>query len=199
MLSPEEEERVRGFAQDKRRNEFILGRAAARLLLSERLGLQPVRVPLHVAESGAVLVTNIPINISIAHSGDHAVAAAANRPVGVDIESITPRHSGLHRYLLHPEEHELLKSLPLNPDRAQILFWALKEATLKAMGTGLRFSPKKLRLQIDMDSETATVAVEGGNRWLACFEEWDGYYVAVAYAVGGEGRDPSFRADPNGA
>lgn len=181
MLSPEEEERVRGFAQDKRRREFILGRAAARLLLSERLGVHPVSVPLHVAESGAVLVTNASINVSIAHSGDHAVAAAASRQVGVDIETITPRHSGLHRYMLHPDEHDLLHSLPLDLDRARILFWTLKEATLKAMGTGLRFSPKKLLLDIELETETAVVHVEDGRYWHARFEEWDGYYVAVAF------------------
>lgn len=182
MLSDEEEERVRGFTQEKRIREFILGRAAARLLLSERLGIHPGVVPLEVAESGAVTVAESPVSVSIAHSGDHAVAAAASRGVGVDIESIAPRHASLHRYLLHPDEHDLLDSVPLDPDRAQILVWTLKEATLKAMGTGLRFSPKKLRLHVDFAAERAVVEVEGGGRWSACFEQWDNYYVALAFS-----------------
>ena len=180
FLSAGELERVDGFTGTKRRQEFILGRAAARLLLSERLSLRPGDVPLEVAESGAIDVLGAELHVSIAHSGDHAVAAASSRMIGVDIESIAPRHSELHRFLLHPDEYGLLENIPLDRDRSQILCWTIKEATLKAMRTGLRFSPKKLRLEIDVDGETAVAHVEGGGHWAVFFEEWDEYYVAVA-------------------
>lgn len=180
LLSEAEEERLRGFTQQKRRQEFVLGRAAARILLSERLDTPPGEVLLEVAESGAVDVVGSHLHISIAHSGDHAVAAAAPRYVGVDIEAIAPRHSELHRFMLHPEEYDLLEQLPLDPERAHILLWTLKEAVLKAMRVGLRYSPRKLRLSIDMERASADVNTENGQTWYAYFEEWDGYFVAVA-------------------
>lgn len=180
LLSDEEAERAHGFSGRKRRQEFILGRAAARLLLSERLDIEPTAVALEVAESGAIDVLGADLHISIGHSGDHAVAAAGSRMIGVDIESIAPRHAELHRFMLHPDEYDLLDKIPLDDDRTQILCWTLKEATLKAMRTGLRFSPKKLRLEIDMERETAIVHVNEGGRWALFFEEWDDYYVAVA-------------------
>lgn len=180
LLSDEEAERLRSFHLPKRRREFILGRAAARLLLAEELDIEPGDIPLSVADSGAIDVVGADIHVSIAHSGDHAVAAAANRLVGVDIESIAPRHADLRRYLLHPDELELVHGLPLDEERTNILCWTLKEATLKAMRTGLRVSPRKLRLEIDLHNERAEVLGADGRRWPAYFEQWDGYYVAVA-------------------
>ncbi len=180
LLSAAEEERLQGFTQQKRRQEFILGRAAARMLLSERLETVPEEVLLEVAESGAVDVVGTDLHVSIAHSGDHAVAAAAPRYVGVDIEAILPRHAELHRYMLHPDEYDLVEALPLDTERAHILCWTLKESVLKAMRVGLRYSPRKLRLFIDMERTAALVEVENGQRWEAYFEQWDDFYVAVA-------------------
>lgn len=184
LLSTEEVERVYRFTRGKRRDEFILGRAAARMLLSERMGLDPREVMLEIAEGGAIDVVGSDLHVSIAHSGDHAVAAAAPRYVGVDIETIAPRHVDLHRYLLHPDEYDLLESLPLDYERAQILCWTLKEAVLKGMRVGLRYSPRKLQLNIDMASEAAVVNTDNGRSWTAFFEEWDAYYVAVAVEPG---------------
>lgn len=180
LLSMEEVERVHRFTRGKRRDEFILGRAVARMLLSERMEVDPRDVLLKVAEGGAVDVVGSDLHVSIAHSGDHAVAAAAPRYIGVDIETIAPRHVDLHRYMLHPDEHDLLESLPLDHERAQILCWTLKEAVLKGMRVGLRYSPRKLQLDIDMAGEAAVVNTENGRYWTAFFEEWDTYYVAVA-------------------
>lgn len=180
LLSAEEKVRADGFLRGKRRQEFILGRAVARMLLAERLDVNPRNVTLEVAESGAVDVVDSELHISIAHSGDHAVAAAAPRYVGVDIETIAPRHVDLHRYMLHPNEYYLIDTLPLDRERAQILCWTLKEAVLKGMREGLRYSPKKLQLKIDMERASAEANAENGRRWTVYFEEWDAYYVAVA-------------------
>lgn len=191
LLSTAEAERLQGFTRLKRRQEFVLGRAAARMLLAERLDIIPGDVLLDVAESGAVDVIGSDLHISIAHSGDHAVAAAAPRFVGVDIEAIVPRHAELHRYMLHPEEYNLLEALPLDTERSHILCWTLKEAVLKAMRVGLSYSPRKLRLNIDMERTAAVVDVENGQRWDVFFEQWDDYYVAVATEPNSEGTDLS--------
>lgn len=183
LLSPEEALRAARFPRAKRREEFVLGRAAARLLLSQRIGTEPEDVALAVAESGAIDVVGSHLHVSIAHSGDHAVAATAPRLLGIDIERIAARHADLARFMLHPEEHHLIDSIPLDPDRTHILCWTLKEAALKAMRTGLRTSPKKLRLEVDLAAESARVYVDGGDTWAVRFEEWEGYYVALAFGA----------------
>lgn len=182
LLSEEEAQRVASFADPKRRREFVLGRAAARLLLSERLAVAPSEVKLRVAESGVVEVASGGLYLSISHSGDWAVAVASSRRIGVDIERITPRLPELEQYMLHPEEPSLADALSLDKERANILCWTLKEATLKAMHRGLAYSPKKLRLDVGLEEGRATVRDADGRLWEAWFEERDSYYVAVSVA-----------------
>lgn len=182
LLSGEEIQRVETFADPKRRREFVLGRAAARLLLSELLAAAPSGVALRVAESGVVEVVERGLYLSISHSGDRAVAVASPRRIGVDIERIAPRFPELEQYMLHPDEPSLADVLPLDKERANMLCWTLKEATLKAMHRGLAYSPKKLRLDVDLEAGQATVRDADGRLWEACFEERDGYYAAVSVA-----------------
>ena len=182
LLSVEEVQRVEAFADPKRRREFVLGRAAARLLLSERLAVVPSEVVLRVAEHGVVEVAGGGLYLSISHSGDWAVAVASPRRIGVDIEQIAPRLPELEQYMLHPDEPSLADMFPIDRERANILCWTLKEATLKAMQRGLAYSPKKLLLDVDLEAGRATVRDADGRLWEAWFEERDGYYAAVSVA-----------------
>ncbi len=182
LLSAEERKRLQSFGLAKRRREFVLGRAAARTLLAERLGAAPTEVVLRVANDGCVEALGCDISLSITHAGPHAVAAIARRPVGVDLETIQPRHPGLPRFLLHPDEHHLLDTLPFEQTHALILCWTLKEATLKGLRTGFRLSPKKLRLEIEAGDGIAFVHPDGGAAWQARFIERAGHFLAIAYA-----------------
>ena len=182
LLSSEERQRLDAFSDPKRRREFVLGRAAARLLLAERLAVAPSEVPLRVTARGAVEVDADGWRLSIAHSGDWAVAGVSSRRIGVDIERIAPRVPELERYMLHPDDPPLADMAPLDKERANILCWTLKEATLKAMHRGLGYSPKKLRLAVDFGMGRATVQDAEGGHWEAWFEERHGYYTAVAIA-----------------
>ena len=184
LLPEEERARLEAFKSVKRRRTFVLGRTSARLLLADQMGLPPEAVPLRVAEDGAVEVAGTPYHLSIAHTDTHAVAAVAERAVGVDLERIRPRRPDLPRFLLHPDEHDLLDRL--DPDRtsALILCWTLKEATLKAMRTGFRCSPKEVRLDVGADARSIMADVRG-CRWRLGFERRGGCFLAVAYAETG--------------
>ena len=79
------------------------------------------------------------IHISLSHSGELAACAAAEEPVGVDVEQRKQR-SGSQRILrrLHEREREWLLGLP--EDRREQAFydlWVRKESFLKATGEGL--------------------------------------------------------------
>lgn len=181
-LSEEERARWQAFAIEKRRREFLLGRAVARQLVGERLELEPSKAPLKTAESGAVDVAGASLFVSIAHSGDQAVAAVADRAVGVDLERVRERRSGLHRFVLHPDEHRLFDDLPLERHRTLILAWTLKEAVLKALRTGLRMAAPKLRVDVDFGRRAATVQTNSQGTWPVRFDERGPYCLAVAFA-----------------
>lgn len=179
-LSEEERACVQSFGSDKRRREFVAGRAAARRLLADCLDTVPERVPLRRAADEAVDVEAADWQVSIAHSGLHAIAGCARHRIGVDLEHIQPRDPAIARFLFAPEDRGLVDALPYDADAALVLCWTLKEAVLKARRTGFRTSPKELHLQVRPESETASVEVEGGERWTVPFSRLQGYWGAVA-------------------
>lgn len=180
LLSEQERARYQQFPVEKRRHEFLLGRVALRTLLADRLRTEPRHVPLRVTDAGALEVPGTSYHVSLAHSHERAVAVMAERPVGVDLERIAARDPQVADFLLHSSERSLLDTLPMEADRAFVLCWTLKEATLKALGTGMRRTPKKLRLDVDPDHHTAVVRAWNGTRWQVAYEEWDGFFLSVA-------------------
>jgi len=182
-LSAEEEACLDTFGAESRRREFVAGRAAARQLLSDPLSVPPAAVPLRRDADGGVSVEAASWHVSIAHSGPHALAAAAGHAVGVDLESIQPRDPAVADFLFDPADRDWPGRLPYDFDAALILCWVLKEATLKARRSGFRTSPKDLQLAVDPGAETATVRVEGGREWRLVYARLGAYWGAVASPV----------------
>lgn len=183
-LSDEEREQIGGFGSERRRRAFLMGRAVARRLLADLLEVPPAAVPLRRAEDGAVDVPGTDWHVSIAHSGDRALAAAARHRIGADLERIRPRDPAVARFLLHPDERDLPDALPYDRNCALLLLWVLKEAALKARRSGFRTSPKAVRLTVEPSAQTATAVVEGEERWTMSFAPWDDFWTAVAGPTG---------------
>jgi len=181
LLSDEERDRYDAFPVEKRKREFLLGRVALRTLLAERLGDDPSAIRLHVTDDGAVELPNAPYFVSIAHSGDQAVAAVSPDRVGVDLEHIRPVEDGVVDFVLGADEQNVLDTLPMTRDRAFILCWTLKEATLKALHTGFLRSPKTVHLIIDADNQQATATAGDGSEWTLVYEPAPDHFLSVAY------------------
>lgn len=195
LLTDDERALAASFGSPARRRAFVLGRAAARTLLAERLRVAPPEVPIVIEPSGAPCVAADGLYVSIAHAGEHAVAVVGPERLGVDLEVLAPRHPDLARRLLHPDEHAPYAALPLDDLRRPLLLWTIKEATLKALRTGFRRSPRTLRAAIDAPAGRADVAVEDPapgetDRWRVVFAEHAGCFVAVARGYGGD-REPT--------
>ena len=181
-LPHDEQVRYRAIRHPRTAEHFLLGRIALRTLLAERLGVAPLDVPLCVASDGGVDVDRSAVRVSIAHSGDRAVAIAADRIIGIDLEEIKPRSPQLVDYMLHPLEHGGYESMALDPVRKLILYWTLKESVLKALRSGFRRSPKTIRLVVSLESCGGMAYLDERAPLVCRFEETDGYYCAVAYA-----------------
>ncbi len=182
MLSTDERIRFEGIRHPRARSHFLAGRAALRSLLADRLALCPASVPLMASPDGGVDVPGTSLRASIAHAGNWAVAAVAPHIIGVDLERIQKRAPRLVDFMLHPSERDAYEALPLNAERRLILYWTLKEAVLKALRTGLRRSPKRVQLSVDVPSGSGRALLEDGLSLLLRFAAYDGYYLSVAYA-----------------
>ena len=181
LLSGEERKRMAAFGSEKRQRDFLIGRVAARRLLAERLSKSPEEIELVPDDDGALSVGDDDLCVSITHAGPHAVAAVGHRRLGVDLERVGPRLPGVQEFLCGPDEDTMLSSWSLPHQDACILCWTLKEATLKALRTGFRLSPKKVRLSVDLNAERGTAAVEDYGRWELRFRRRKKYYLSLAY------------------
>lgn len=181
LLSDAELNRLETFRSERRQNTFVLGRAAARLLLSERLDVEPREIELEVAEDGAVDVVGHELHLSISHTDDAALAAVSPSAVGIDIEPIRQRIADLYTYVLHPDEHQMLDGEE-DVNALTLRAWVVKESVLKATRTGLRRSPKELRLTYESEASGVARFIDGQEWRFLCVER-GGFVSAVAFPL----------------
>ncbi len=181
FLTDAEIARRSGMKSEGRQRSFTLGRVALRSLLARHLGVPPRDVVLIVEQSGRLACPNSGLYLSLAHSGDQAIAIAAPRNVGVDLEVIREKPEELLNYILADGERQHIQELPLDFTQSLFLCWTLKEAVLKANGTGLRRSPKKVELAIDLDAGSALATDPQGQSWTARFTIEQEYVLSLAF------------------
>lgn len=155
-------------------DRFLVAHGALRLILAALLDSDPLALEFVTDPNGKPTVAEAPLHFNLSHSGTlAAVAVAADRPVGVDIERHRPLADldALVRRTCSPRERCDLEALgpELRPG-AFLALWARKEAYAKWSGGGLRALPHDLAL-----------AEAGGCRSLA-LDDVPGYATAVAAA-----------------
>jgi len=119
----------------------LVSRWASREILASYLGIGASQVEWLVDPMGKPYVDQ-PISFNLSHSGSWAVLAVAREPglqLGVDIEdrSRGVEHHQLARRFFAPPEARTVDS-SADPVEAFFSIWTLKEAYVKALGSGLR-------------------------------------------------------------
>lgn len=148
-LTLDEQARAERFAQADDRLRFVTGRWLMRSYIGEYLGVPPREVPIAVDAHGKPHVAGAP-SFSISHSGGFVLFGMAVSPgctIGVDVQAHD--HTGdlerLERLVYQPQEIAWLGAA-LDRRHAFYRLWALKEAALKAAGTGLLLDPLTLNI-----------------------------------------------------
>ena len=139
-LTPGEREVYAAWASEKRKSEWLAGRLAAKRLLWEEFGISPL--DWQVGRDGAapaIIGLEVPnIALSLSHSGGSGAATVSNTctegTAGVDIQRVRPVHPGLRARVFTDNERRQIASQFGSEDSADgmLLFWALKEAAIKA-------------------------------------------------------------------
>jgi 4'-phosphopantetheinyl transferase len=145
LLSPDEKERAARYRIDEVRREYIVGRAALRILLANYLGDSPQAIPFAYEERGRPVLahTHCASGLCFNLSNARILALAAftqGRRIGIDLESNKRRVelNDVAARFFAPAERAALFDLPADRQR-QAFFncWTRKEAYLKARGMGL--------------------------------------------------------------
>jgi 4'-phosphopantetheinyl transferase len=190
MLNDEERDRSARFHLETDRRDFIAAHALLRSMLSCYVN-SPAHQWRFTCEADGkpridphIQCGELPFNLSHTQ-GLVAAAVAAHGTVGVDVEQIDPVKAkfALVEEYFAPAEVRMLRGVP-DADRTVCFFrlWTLKEAYIKAIGTGLntplksfafRFQP----IRIEFDSPTTGHAV---NWQFAILPTTDKHVLSVA-------------------
>ncbi len=158
LLGDEDRIRISKYKTEELRNRRIVARGTLVLLLSQYLD-SPARA-IHLTSSGlqkpllsAVHASDLRFNVS--HAEDFGVFAFARGiAIGVDVERVLslPDLDGVADNCLSEYEKNWFFALP-DAERIEAFYriWTIKEAYLKAKGTGLSVSPTTVEIESQGD------------------------------------------------
>jgi 4'-phosphopantetheinyl transferase len=137
-LSPDERARAARFRFERDRRRFVAGRGALREILGEALGRPPSSIAFAYGPQGKPRLAADEIQFNVSHSeGLGLIAVAGDRRVGVDIERVRAKGSGMDvaKRFFSRAEVATLRALPRGL-RTEAFFacWTRKEAYIKARG-----------------------------------------------------------------
>lgn len=159
-LDDAEQARAERFARSEDANHFLLGRWLARRALAASTGTSPACWGFEVGEHGKPLPrgpSGPAPAFNLSHGGGLVVCALCTTPacsVGIDVESAARSLPArrLERFLT---ERELMALGPASGDGYTRRFWrtwTLKEATLKAAGTGIAGTLSAAEVELDAEA-----------------------------------------------
>ena len=158
LLDAEETRRARRFVVEPPRRRFALCRAALRINLCERLDCRNEQLSFDYLEHGKPVAEvngqRAPIGFNLSHSGGHGlIAIAAHERLGVDLEERKPGRNfdGIGDRVYGPAERRLLAQAE-GPRKGAFFYqlWTLKEALIKALGTGFTLNPSTFEVPESM-------------------------------------------------
>jgi 4'-phosphopantetheinyl transferase len=143
LLSHDERERAATFRFPRDRSRYVSARGLLRVLLADRLGLDPARIEFAYGEHGKPRLAraDCDLRFNLSHSGSlMALAICEGREIGVDVEARRDDliALGIARRYLPPRVVAVIER-QAGPARADAFFraWARQEAYAKGRGTGL--------------------------------------------------------------
>ena len=154
LLDDEERRRRERFVVEGAARRFSLCRAALRINLAERLGCTNDELSFGYLEHGKPFAkvngTPSPVSFNVSHSGlNGLIGFAEHDGLGVDLEERAPDRNfdGIGNSVYGPAEQRALTAA--RGHRKRDLFyrlWSLKEALIKALGTGFSLNPSRFEI-----------------------------------------------------
>ncbi len=208
MLVPEERRQADRFRRPTTRNQHVIGRAMARRLLADSSDATP-QIRFTTGDFGKPHVATPPHAkrpFNVAHTEGLVLCGVADSTaelVGVDVESLGRRTSSelAERYFSRPEVDYLRRQREAVRQAVFLRIWTLKEAFIKAIGTGLHTPLADFAFhEIESDRpwiEFLRPELDDGRTWqFVCRQPRPGYIASTAVASKNIGLDVSVTWHP---
>ena len=154
LLDDAERARWKRSLSDEARHAFALCRAALRVNLAEHAGCDADDLSFGRLDHGKPFAIiggrRAGIGFNVSHSGGHGlIAIGGHDDLGVDVEERSPHRdfAGLAGRVYGPRERRRLARVS-GTARLHLFYrlWTMKEALLKAIGTGLSLGPSRFEI-----------------------------------------------------
>ncbi len=154
LLDDEEKARLRRFVVERAKRQFVLCRGALRIQLSQRLDCSNRPLSFDYLEHGKPVARvngrRDTIGFNVSHGGRHGLMAFSERgELGVDVEERLPRRDldGIGSKVNGPLERQTLAAAA-GAQKVHLFYrlWSLKEALIKALGTGFSLNPSRFEV-----------------------------------------------------
>ena len=191
LLSDDEKARQRSFVSPELRRRFGAARAGLRTLLGRHLDHDPRSLAFATNEFGKPrLAGDGQVHFNLSHCEERAVLAISDAELGIDLERERPlEHVDLAKRYFHRNEVAAITASRDEAEqrRAFFLVWTLKEAVVKALGTGLSTPLDSFEVAIGASKPGLAVAPQGApETWWLHAAMAGGYYCALAVPGVGE-------------
>jgi NAD(P)-dependent dehydrogenase (short-subunit alcohol dehydrogenase family)/phosphopantetheinyl transferase (holo-ACP synthase) len=191
MLTDAERAQIAARGNQKRQADRTLGRVAAKEAVTKLTGMDPAEFEITNLESGEPIVVSMDgrtmPQISISHREGEAIAVATpSGRAGIDLERVESRAASFSETWFLPSEQKFCGG----DARRESQVWAIKEAVLKVLGTGMRLDPREVEVlsiesgQVDVrlwGSARSRHAALGGGEIAVDIEDEQTMVVAVAW------------------
>lgn len=163
-LDPEEAQRAARFVFEEHRNDFLASRLLTRGVLAAYAGQPPEQLRFSRSPTGKPALAGAEFVFSLSHShGVCALLVSATGRVGVDIECQQTKRADISiaEHYFDPREYRwiLLGQDVSDRYRRFLIIWTLKEAVLKAEGSGLSLPLDSVAVQLEDDSSVRFLAM----------------------------------------
>lgn len=192
LLSPTEQTLIPSFSHAPQKFEFIISKALLRNRLSFYLQQTPSEISIITEEKGRPkLEVDSNLRFNVSHSKGLISCAFSNAPeLGIDIENLTRNadYGSLASDVFSPKELQTLTSYS-KTNQPEVFFkiWTLKEAYLKALGTGVVDQIKEITLELDPAHQAASLKetfleIDHGKDWnFYLSQPTPNHQLALAY------------------
>ena len=135
LMNEEKRARISRFRNEDDKRRSICAEMLARREIAKRFGINICDIEIAAKEKGKPYCKNAEVELSLSHSGDYAVCAVGERPIGIDIQRIVPYNEKTAKKVCSALE---LEDIEKSGKKAEefIKLWTKKEAVIKMKGEG---------------------------------------------------------------
>ena len=135
FFSLERRKKILAYRFNADRNRTLWTEILTRYVVAEKFSCSLEKVQIYRDEKGKPHISELPVEISLSHSGDWAVCSVGNLKSGVDVETDSTGTLEIAEKFFLPHESEKLISLPqVLQSRLFLIYWTIKESYFKLTG-----------------------------------------------------------------